>query len=75
MTGHWEKVRPGEAGRRIVSEARDIRAAAIVLTVPRRAPGGSPLGRTIETVLEDRPCRVVVESSPPQATARVPAAA
>ena len=31
---------------------------------PRRTPGGSLLGRTIESVLEDRPCRVIVESPP-----------
>ena len=28
VSGHWEKVRPGQAGRRIVEEARDIRARA-----------------------------------------------
>jgi APA family basic amino acid/polyamine antiporter len=64
VTGHWEKVRTGEAGRRIVDEARAIDAAAIVLTPPRRSPGGPLLGRTIESVLEDRPCRVIVESPP-----------
>jgi APA family basic amino acid/polyamine antiporter len=64
VTGHWEKVRAGEAGRRIVDEARAIDAAAIVMTPPRRTPGGSLLGRTIETVLEERPCRVIVESPP-----------
>jgi APA family basic amino acid/polyamine antiporter len=66
VTGHWEKVRPGEAGRRIVDEARDIHAAAIVLTPPPRTAGGSLFGRTIETVLEDRPTRVIVESPPPK---------
>ena len=64
VTGHWEKVRGGEAGRRIVDEARDIRAAAVVLTPPPRTPGGSLFGRTVETVLEERPCRVIVEASP-----------
>ena len=28
VTGHWEKVRPGQAGRRIVEEAREINARA-----------------------------------------------
>jgi basic amino acid/polyamine antiporter, APA family len=72
VTGHWEKVRAGEAGRRIVDEARAIDAAAVVMTPPRRAPGGSLLGRTIETVLEERPCRIIIESPParrPLATA------
>jgi APA family basic amino acid/polyamine antiporter len=70
VTGHWEKVRPGEAGRRIVDEARDIRAAAIVMTPPPRAPGGSTLGRTIEYVLSERPARVIVESPPAKPVAR-----
>src|SRR3954470_9770377 len=64
VTGHWEKVRAGEAGRRIVQEAREISAAAVVLTPPARTPGGSLFGRTIETVLEERPARVIVEAAP-----------
>jgi APA family basic amino acid/polyamine antiporter len=64
VTGHWEHVRAGEAGRRIVQEARAIDAAAIVMTPPRRSPAGSLLGRTIESVLEDRPCRIIVEAPP-----------
>jgi APA family basic amino acid/polyamine antiporter len=74
VTGHWEHVRAGEAGRRIVTEARAIHAAAIVMTPPRRSPGGSLLGRTIESVLEDRPCRVIVEA-PPASGAKPPAPA
>jgi APA family basic amino acid/polyamine antiporter len=64
VTGHWEKVRAGEAGRRIVQEAREIRAAAVVMTPPARTPGGSLFGRTIETVLQERPARVIVEAPP-----------
>jgi basic amino acid/polyamine antiporter, APA family len=64
VTGHWEKVRPGEAGRRIVEEARDIRARAVVMSVPRRRTGASLFGRTLETVLRERPCRVIIESAP-----------
>jgi APA family basic amino acid/polyamine antiporter len=63
LTGHWEKVRPGQAGRRIVDEAREIRARAIVMTLPRRRTGGSLFGRTLETVLEERPCRVIIDSA------------
>jgi basic amino acid/polyamine antiporter, APA family len=74
VTGHWEKVRAGEAGRRIVEEARAIKASAIVMTPPRRTPGGSLLGRTIESVLEDRPTRVIIEA-PPALPSHVPAAA
>ena len=66
VTGHYEKVRPGEAGRRIVDEAAAIRARAIVMTPGRRTSGGSLLGRTLEFVLSHRPCRVIVDSAPPE---------
>ncbi len=62
VTGHWEKVRPGGAGRRIVDEARAIRARAVVLPVPAKRPGGV-FGGTIETVLEERPGRVILVSA------------
>lgn len=62
VTGHWEKVRPGQAGRRIVDEARAIQARAIVMPMPARPKGGSIFGRTLETVLAERPCRVIIES-------------
>jgi basic amino acid/polyamine antiporter, APA family len=63
VTGHWEKVRPGGGGRRIVEEAKDIRARAIVMSLPPRRTGASLFGRTLETVLADRPCRVIIDSS------------
>ena len=63
VTGHWEKVRPGQAGRRIVDEAREINARAIVMSLPPRRTGRSLFGRTLETVLAERPCRVIIESS------------
>ncbi len=64
LTGHYEKVRAGEAGRRIVQEAREINARAIVMAMPERRTGSSLFGRAIETVLEERPCRVIIESQP-----------
>ena len=64
VTGHYEKVRAGQAGRRIVDEAREIDARAIVMPRPQRRPGASLFGRTLETVLEERPCRVIIESEP-----------
>jgi basic amino acid/polyamine antiporter, APA family len=64
VTGHWEKVRPGEGGRRIVDEAREVRARAIVMSAPRRKAAGSLFGRTLETVLAERPCRVIIETGP-----------
>ena len=63
VTGHAERVRAGQAGRRIVSEAREIKAAAIVMALPPRRTGSSLFGRTLETVLADRPCRVIIDSS------------
>ncbi|MEA2400152.1 MAG: basic amino acid/polyamine antiporter, family [Thermoleophilaceae bacterium] len=63
VTGHWEKVRPGGAGRRIVEEAREIRARALVMELPPRRTGMSLFGKTLETVLTERPCRVIIESS------------
>ncbi len=65
LSGHWEKVRAGQAGRRIIEEAQDMRAAAVVMTLPRRIAGTSVFGKTVETVLAERPCRVIIESRPP----------
>jgi basic amino acid/polyamine antiporter, APA family len=63
VTGHWQKVRTGQAGRAIVDEAREIGARAIVMPLPERTGGGSIFGRTLETVLAERPCRVIIESA------------
>ena len=56
---------PGQAGRRIIEEAaghargrrraRRCRAASTATSV---------FGKTLETVLNERPCRVIIESSP-----------
>src|SRR5690349_24224759 len=61
VSGHYEKARPGQAGRMIVNEARQMRAQAIVLPLPART-GSSVFGKTVETVLADRPCRVIIHS-------------
>ena len=34
VSGHWEKVRAGQAGRRIIEEAQDMRATAVVMALP-----------------------------------------
>jgi basic amino acid/polyamine antiporter, APA family len=70
VSGHWEKIRAGQAGRRIIEEAQDMRAAAVILTLPRRVAGSSVFGKTIETVLAERPCRVIIESHPSQRPSR-----
>jgi APA family basic amino acid/polyamine antiporter len=64
VSGHKEKIRAGQAGRRIIEEATDMRASAIVLPLPRRVDGASLFGKTLETVLAERPCRVIIESTP-----------
>jgi APA family basic amino acid/polyamine antiporter len=72
VSGHVEKVRAGQTARRIVDEARAMRAGAIVMPMAR---AGSGFGRTLETVLRERPCRVIIESVPVEAKRRTPIAA
>jgi APA family basic amino acid/polyamine antiporter len=63
VTGHVERVRPGQAGHAIVDEARAIKAAAIVMQLRYR--DGTPLyGKTLQTVLAERPTRVIVAAQP-----------
>ena len=63
VTGHWEKVRAGQAGRLIISEAKEMRAQAIVIPLQPRS-GGTIFGKTVETVLAERPCRVILLADP-----------
>jgi APA family basic amino acid/polyamine antiporter len=63
VSGHWVKVRSGQAGRAIVKEARDTRARAIVMALAPRG-GGTLFSRTVETVLANRPCRVIIAATP-----------
>jgi basic amino acid/polyamine antiporter, APA family len=70
VSGHWEKVRPGGTGRRIVEEARRIKARAIVMGMPPRRAGTTLFGKTLETVLAERPARVIITTS---TEARTPA--
>jgi APA family basic amino acid/polyamine antiporter len=63
VSGHWEKVRAGQTGRRIVDEALAIQAGAIVVSLPERG-GGASFDKTIATLLRERPCRVIIESVP-----------
>ena len=61
--GRAVKVRAGQSGRVIIDEARAIRAQAIVIPLPPRT-GTTIFGKTVETVLAERPCRVIIESEP-----------
>jgi APA family basic amino acid/polyamine antiporter len=70
VSGHWEKVRAGQTGRRIVDEARAVHAEAIVMPMAR---GG--FGRALETVLRERPCRVIIEAEPAREGGHAPVTA
>jgi basic amino acid/polyamine antiporter, APA family len=61
VTGHVHRVRPGQAGYAIAGEARLIKGAAVVVGLRYR--NGAPLyDKTLQTVLGERPCRVIVVS-------------
>ncbi len=67
VSGSIVHVRLGGAGQAIVDEAKQINAAAIVM--PLRYRGGAPLyGKTLQTVLAKRPCRVIVSADPREST-------
>jgi basic amino acid/polyamine antiporter, APA family len=66
IKGQVAKVRSGEAGHRIVREAIEARAEAIVMPMPSHRPAGKVLSRTLETVLGKRPCRVIIDSAAAQ---------
>jgi len=61
VTGHVARVRPAQAGYSISDEAEQIDATAIV--VGMRFHNGAPrYDKTLQTVLGERPCRVIVVS-------------
>jgi APA family basic amino acid/polyamine antiporter len=63
VSGSIEHIRMGQAGNAIVEEAKAINSAAIVM--PLRYRGGAPLyGKTLQTVLAKRPCRVIIAANP-----------
>ena len=63
VSGEIEHVRAGQAGVRIVERAKEINAAAIVMQLRYR--NGAPLyGKSLQTVLAERPCRVIVAAQP-----------
>ena len=64
VRGRVVKVRPDEAGHRIVREAVEARSQAIVMPMPTRRPSGKVLSKTLEVVLAKRPCRVIIDSVP-----------
>jgi APA family basic amino acid/polyamine antiporter len=74
VTGHVARVRPGQAGYSVSGEAEEIKAAAIVLGL-RYRNGVPQYDKTLQTVLGERPCRVIVVSEPSEKASIVPGAA
>jgi APA family basic amino acid/polyamine antiporter len=63
VSGHIHRVRPGQAGHSIAEEAQQLKASALVMGLRYR--NGKPLyGKTLQTVLAERPCRVIVVGEP-----------
>ncbi|HET6832020.1 MAG TPA: universal stress protein [Solirubrobacterales bacterium] len=63
VTGHVMRVRPGQAPKAIIETAKEMDAVAIVMQLTYR--NGAPLyGKTLEGVLANRPCRVIVAGDP-----------
>jgi APA family basic amino acid/polyamine antiporter len=74
VTGHVARVRPGQAGYSVAEEAAEIKAAAIVVGLRYR--NGAPLyDKTLQTILGERPCRVIVVSDPTEKSLAIPGAA
>jgi APA family basic amino acid/polyamine antiporter len=74
VTGHVARVRPGQAGYSVSEEAAEIKAAAIVLGLSYRN-GVPQYDKTLQTVLGERPCRVIVVSDPTDKPTAIPGAA
>jgi basic amino acid/polyamine antiporter, APA family len=66
VSGHIHRVRPNQAGHSIAEEARELKASALVMGLRYR--NGVPLyGKTLQTVLAERPTRVIVVGEPERA--------
>jgi len=66
VTGKVERVRPGQEGYFLARQAQASNAAAIVIGLRSRR-GVPQYGKTLATVLRERPCRVIVVSEDPDA--------
>jgi APA family basic amino acid/polyamine antiporter len=63
VSGHVHRVRPNQAGHSIAEEARELKASALVMGLRYR--NGTPLyGKTLQTVLAERPTRVILVGEP-----------
>jgi APA family basic amino acid/polyamine antiporter len=71
VSGHIHRVRPNQAGHSIAEEARQLKASALVMGLRYR--NGAPLyGKTMQTVLAERPTRVIVVAQPERARTGAP---
>ncbi len=72
VSGHLHRSRPNQAGHSIAEEARQLKASALVMGLRYR--NGAPLyGKTLQTVLAERPTRVIVVGEPERARSTAPA--
>jgi basic amino acid/polyamine antiporter, APA family len=66
VSGHIHRVRPNQAGHSIAEEAHELKASALVMGLRYR--NGAPLyGKTLQTVMAERPTRVIVVGEPERA--------
>lgn len=63
LQGRWVKVRAGQFGRIVVEHARTTKARAIVMSIPPKVSGGG-VNRSVDTVMAERPCRVILQADP-----------
>lgn len=71
VSGRVERVRPGEEGYFVARQARTSKAAAVVIGLGYRR-GVPQYGKLLETLLRERPCRVIVVSEDPGSGEAVP---
>ena len=64
-------MRPGQSGYSVAEEAEEIKAAAIVVGLRYRS-GVPQYDKMLQTILGERPCRVIVVSEPPDKPAGTP---
>jgi APA family basic amino acid/polyamine antiporter len=69
LQARWVKVRAGQFGRIVVEDARITKARAIVMSIPPKAGSGS-IYRSIDTVMAERPCRVILQADPQARTVK-----
>jgi len=74
VTGHVSRVRPGQAGYSVSEEAAEIKAEAIVMGLSYRN-GAPQYDKTLQTILSERPCRVIIVSDPTEKPQAIPGAA